>query len=124
MRFPVRVLIPVASLLTAVALGAAGAQAPAAKSGKLPCPPEVPAGATERYARVFIDGRAVGGNLKVKLESGEPESYEILDPEPAELAKLPVAKIDLIRYDKGPEAEAKYGLCKGMVAVVITTKTR
>ena len=49
-------------------LGAATAWAQAPKT-KPPCPPVVSDTASIRYGRVFIDGRAVGGNLKVKRSS-------------------------------------------------------
>jgi hypothetical protein len=113
------------SILLAAALGlaatTASAQSGQAKSGT-PCPPAVADTASIRYGRVFIDGKAVGGNLKVRREPGEPETYEIVDPEPTELEHLPVSKIDLIQYLKGPDAETKYRVCQGMVAIVITTK--
>ena len=109
----------VAALAVATRLAAAQEKPPAPK---LPCPPIPADSARERYGRVFIDGRLAGGNLRLRREGGEPESYEIVDPEPRELEQLPVSKIDLIQYDSGPEAEAKYSLCKGMVAIVIKTK--
>ena len=118
-------IIRTAIVVAGVALVAGSASGQEQKQvAKLPCPP-VPTDTThDRFGRVFIDGKRVGGNLRLRLESGEPESYEIVDPEPRELERLPASKIDLIQYDRGPEAEAKYSLCKGMVAIVIQTKKR
>ena len=87
-----------------------------------PCPRAVPDSATVRYGQVFIDGKKVGAVVKVKRENADPETYEIVDPEPAALKALPVAKIDLIQYRRGAEAEQRYRLCPGVVAIVITTK--
>ena len=86
------------------------------------CPPTVPDSATERYGQVIIDGKKVGSVVKVKREGTDPETFEIVDPEPPALKALPVAKIDLIQYSRGADAERQYGLCRGVVAIVITTK--
>jgi hypothetical protein len=111
------------SLLALIGLVTAIRSAPTrANPGKEPCPPAVAESAAERYGQVFIDGKKVGTAVKVKREGGDPETYEIVDSEPPQLRKLPVAKIDLIQYSRGPEAEKRYGLCPGVVAIVITTK--
>jgi len=71
---------------------------------------------------VLIDGRAVARDVPMRLEQLAPESYQIVGPEPAALAATPVARIDLIQFVSGPEAEARYGLCPGTVAMLVTTR--
>jgi hypothetical protein len=105
-----------------IALAALVALAGSARGQSRQCPPVVPDSATLRWGQVFIDAKKVGALVKVKRESADPETYEIVDPEPPALKALPVAKIDLIQYQRGADAERRYGLCPGVVAVVITTK--
>jgi hypothetical protein len=105
---------PIAAALFALA-GPARPQTPS-------CPPPVPDSATARWGQVFIDDKKIGALVKVKREGVAPETYEIVDSEPPALKALPVAKIDLIQYSRGGDAERRYGLCPGVVAIVITTK--
>jgi hypothetical protein len=115
-------MIRISTIAAGLLLCARAGEAQESKPGdKLPCPPAVADTASRRYARVFIDGRQVGGNVLVEQEAGSI-SYDIVGQEPAELAKLPVNRIDLVSYDSGAEAEKKYRLCPGMVAILITTK--
>jgi hypothetical protein len=75
-----------------------------------------------RLATVFIDGRPLATNVRARLTSAFPESYELEPPEPAAVAAIPVQSIDLIQFVRGPEAELAYRLCPGAVAFLITTK--
>jgi hypothetical protein len=113
---------PLRAGLVAAALALPVIARPSLAQSRPPCPPVVSDSATQRYGQVIIDGKKVGSPVKVKRENSDPETFEIVDPEPPALKALPVAKIDLIQYQRGAEAERRYGLCPGVVAIVITTK--
>jgi hypothetical protein len=87
------------------------------------CPAPTAPGDSLRSGTVMIDERAVARDVPMRLEQATPESYQIVGPEPPALAALPVARIDLIQFVSGPEAEARYFLCPGTVAMLVTTRS-
>ncbi|MBX3147558.1 MAG: hypothetical protein KIT76_10670 [Pseudolabrys sp.] len=110
-----------------VALGA-GMGCAAAAPGGAPTTIRCPAADTtsgHRIASVFIDGREVAAGLSARRGAEEfPETYSLDGPEPEALAALPVERIDLIEYARGADAERRYRLCPGGVALLITTTGR
>lgn len=108
--------------LVGVVACAAPARREAAAPKPAPCPPPTAVGDSLRSGSVLIDGRRVAERVPLRLEQLVPESYSIVGPEPPALAALPVERIDLIQFTSGPEAEARYGLCPGTVAILVTTR--
>jgi len=114
-----RFLVPVAVLTTS---GCASGSGPVVAAAPRDCPAPVSQDQPSRFGSVFIDERPVARNVPVRRTNEFPETYELTDPEPPELAALPVTRIDLVQYLRGPEAEATYQLCPGTVAVRFVTK--
>jgi len=86
------------------------------------CPEPVPGDEPSRFGSVFIDDRRIATNVAVRRTNEFPETYELVGPEPSALAALPVERIDLVQYVRGPEAEQSYALCPGTVAILFATK--
>jgi len=109
----------IATALVGCGAGRSGGQTAIAPAD---CPEPVSADEPSRFGSVFIDGRRVASNLAVRRTNAFPETYELVGPEPGELAALPVDRIDLVQYLRGPDAEMSYALCPGTVAILFATK--
>lgn len=109
----------VAAAMVGCGAGRSGVQTPISPTD---CPEPASADEPSRFGSVFIDGRRVASNVAVRRTNAFPETYELVGPEPSELAALPVERIDLVQYLRGPDAEMSYALCPGTVAVLFATK--
>jgi hypothetical protein len=80
----------------------------------------LPDGAS-RFGALVVDGQLKANGFEVVRVRAVPETYDVVEPGPPAWTELAPSKIALIQFVTGLAAEAGYGVCAGIVVIVITT---